>query len=201
MEWIRPHLLDWLLLNILPILSFLMAITWNRGFPGGSVNKESTYNAGDQGSIPGSGRSSGEGNGYPFWYSCLENFIDRGAWWLQSKGSQRVRHDLVTNSFTKNGELVAEGINKNSGGRTFSPMTWFPGSGEGAESSTNGQWFHQSCLCNEATTKVQRSGFREFLGWWIRTCPCAAGLDPKHHRDRSSFVWDLASSAFNILCN
>ena len=50
------------------------------GFPGGSDGKESACNAGDQGWIPGSGRSSGEGNGYPLQYSCLENFMDRGAW-------------------------------------------------------------------------------------------------------------------------
>ena len=42
-------------------------------FPGGSDSKESAYNAGDQGSIPGSGRSPGEGNGYPLQYTCLEN--------------------------------------------------------------------------------------------------------------------------------
>ena len=45
------------------------------------------------GSIPGLGRSSGEGNGNPLQYSCLENSIDRGADRLQSMGSQRVRHD------------------------------------------------------------------------------------------------------------
>ena len=42
--------------------------------------KLSAYNAGDPGSIPGWGRSSGEGNGNPFQYSCLENPMDRGAW-------------------------------------------------------------------------------------------------------------------------
>ena len=53
----------------------------SRGFPGGSDNKESTCNAGDLSLIPGSGRSPGEGNGYPLQYSCLENSIDREAWW------------------------------------------------------------------------------------------------------------------------
>ena len=43
--------------------------------------KESTYNAGDKGSIPGSGRFPGGGNGNSLQYSCLGNFIDRGAWW------------------------------------------------------------------------------------------------------------------------
>ena len=49
-------------------------------FPGGSDAKESACNAGDPASVPGSGRSSGEENGYPLQYSCLENFTDRGAW-------------------------------------------------------------------------------------------------------------------------
>ena len=49
-------------------------------FPGGSDGKVSVYNVGDPGSIPGSGRSSGEGNGTPLQYSCLENPMDRGAW-------------------------------------------------------------------------------------------------------------------------
>ena len=43
--------------------------------------------------FPGSGRSPGEGNGYPLQYSHLENFMDRGAWGLQSMELQRVRHD------------------------------------------------------------------------------------------------------------
>ena len=50
------------------------------GFPGGSDNKEPGCNAGDLGSIPGSKRSSGEGNGNPLQYSCLENPMDGGAW-------------------------------------------------------------------------------------------------------------------------
>ena len=44
---------------------------------GGSDSKESAYNAGDLGSVPESGRSPGEGNGYPLQYSCLENSMDR----------------------------------------------------------------------------------------------------------------------------
>ena len=43
---------------------------------------------------------NGEGNGYPFQYSCLENSMDRGNWGLQSRGTQRVGHNWVTNSFT-----------------------------------------------------------------------------------------------------
>ena len=51
------------------------------GFPGGSVVKNLPANAGDEGSIPGSGGSPGEGNGNPLQYSCLENPMERGAWW------------------------------------------------------------------------------------------------------------------------
>ena len=51
------------------------------GFPGGSDGKETACNVGDLGSISGSGRSLGEGNGNPLLYSCLENSMDRGAWW------------------------------------------------------------------------------------------------------------------------
>ena len=54
----------------------LTAVIW--GFPHSSVGKESTCNAGDLGSIPGLGRSPGEGNANPLQYSCLENLMDRG---------------------------------------------------------------------------------------------------------------------------
>ena len=50
-------------------------------FSGGSVGKDSACNVGDLGSVPESGRSPGEGNGNPLQYLCLENPMDRGAWW------------------------------------------------------------------------------------------------------------------------
>ena len=50
------------------------------GFPDGSDGKESSCNAGDPGSIPGLGRSPGEGHGNPLQYSCLENLMVRGPW-------------------------------------------------------------------------------------------------------------------------
>ena len=56
------------------------------GFPHTSDGKASAYNAGDPGSIPGLERSSGEGNGNPLQYSCLENSMDRGAWWATVHG-------------------------------------------------------------------------------------------------------------------
>ena len=62
-------------------------------FLGGSAGKASAYNVGDLGSIPGLGRSSGEGNDNPLQYSCLENPMDGEAGRLQSMGSQRVGHD------------------------------------------------------------------------------------------------------------
>ena len=55
--------------------------TPGEGFPGGSVVKNPPANAGDPGSIPGLGRSPGERKGYPLQFSCLENLMDRGAWW------------------------------------------------------------------------------------------------------------------------
>ena len=58
----------------------------HQGFPGGSEVKASACNVGDLGSIPGSGRSPGKGNGNPFQYSCLENPMDTGAWWATVHG-------------------------------------------------------------------------------------------------------------------
>ena len=53
-----------------------------RGFSHSSVSKGSASNAGDPGLFPGLGRSPGEGNDNPFQYSCLENSMDRGVWWV-----------------------------------------------------------------------------------------------------------------------
>ena len=63
------------------------------GFPGGLEGKASACNAGDPGSIPGSGRSSGGGNGNPTQYPCLESPMDRGAWQATVQG--------VTKSWTR----------------------------------------------------------------------------------------------------
>ena len=56
------------------------------GFPGGSDGKQSACDTGDWGSIPGSGGSPGEGNGYPLQYSCLENSMNRTTWWATVHG-------------------------------------------------------------------------------------------------------------------
>ena len=58
-------------------------------FPGGSDSKESACNVGDTRLIPGSERSPGNQNGYPLQYSCLENLMDRGAWWTTVHGVTR----------------------------------------------------------------------------------------------------------------
>ena len=77
---------------------FLNFLVWNNvnKFPGGAEVKASACNVGDLGSIPGSGRSPGEGNGNPLQYSCLENPMDGGAWWATVHRSQRVGHNWAT---------------------------------------------------------------------------------------------------------
>jgi len=70
---------------------YIYTHTYILGFPCGSDGKESACNAGDLDSIPVSGRSSGEGNGYPFQYSCLESPMDRGAWWAVVHGVAKSR--------------------------------------------------------------------------------------------------------------
>ena len=66
------------------------------GFPGGSVGKESTCNAGGIGFIPRLGNSSGEGNGNLLQYSCLGNPMDRGTWWATVHEISKVGHKLET---------------------------------------------------------------------------------------------------------
>ena len=61
-------------------MHFYISFTGLWGFPGGSEVKVSACKVGDPGSIPGSGRSPGKGNGNPLQYSCLENPMDGGAW-------------------------------------------------------------------------------------------------------------------------
>ena len=64
--------------------------------PSGSDSKESACNVGDPGSIPGSGRSPGKGNGNPLQYSCLESSMNRAAWWATvcgvAKSQTRLSH-------------------------------------------------------------------------------------------------------------
>ena len=75
---------------------FLFFQLTTKSFPHSSAGKESACNAGDPGSISGSGRSPGEGNGNQLQDFCLENPMDRGAWQATVHGVARVKHNLVT---------------------------------------------------------------------------------------------------------
>ena len=72
----------------------------SKGFPGGSEVKAAASNVRDPGSIPGSGRSPGEGNGNPLQYSCLENPMDGEAWWATVHGVAKSRTQLSDFTFT-----------------------------------------------------------------------------------------------------
>ena len=65
------------------------------GFPDGSLVKNPPANAVDAGSIPGLGRSRGEGNDNPLQYSCLENSMDRGVWWARVHGVPKSQTRLI----------------------------------------------------------------------------------------------------------
>ena len=78
--------------NFFNVIGYIVTL----GFPNGSVGKESTCyagNTGDMDSIPGSGRSSEEDNYNPLQYSCLENPMEKGTWWIIVQGLQRVGHN------------------------------------------------------------------------------------------------------------
>ena len=70
------------------------------GIPGGSAGENPPANAGDMGSIPGSGRSLREGNGNPLQYSCLGNPMTQEPGGLKSLWLQRIRHIIVTKQKT-----------------------------------------------------------------------------------------------------
>ena len=74
------------------------------GFRGGSVVKNPSAIVGDMGSIPGSGKSPGEGNGKLLQYSCLENSMDRGAWWATVHGI--TKESDMTQQLNKNKQLL-----------------------------------------------------------------------------------------------
>ena len=80
--------------RLLEIHLFKIILRKKWGFPGGSDGKEWVYQAGDPGLIPGSVRSPGEGHSKPLQYSCLENFMDRGAWQATVHGFTKSRTQL-----------------------------------------------------------------------------------------------------------
>ena len=73
------------------VLLIFEELILNTGFSGSSVLKNPPANTGDSGSIPGSGRSPGEGNDNPLQYSCLGNPMDRGTWWATVYGVTKSR--------------------------------------------------------------------------------------------------------------
>ena len=77
-------------------------------FPGGSLVKNLLANSGDMGSIPGSGRSPGEGHGDPLQYSCLENPMDRGAWRATVHGVSTKQRQLVHATMRMNLKMRSE---------------------------------------------------------------------------------------------
>ena len=76
------------------------------GFPGGSDGKESAHNVGGLSLTPGLGRSPEEGNGNPFQYSCLENPMDRGAWWATVQRIAKCRTQLSGYTFFLSDRIV-----------------------------------------------------------------------------------------------
>ena len=86
--------------GILELTSFFSLTTDISFISIGSDSKASAYNAGDLGSVPGSGRSPGEGNGNPLQYSCLENPMDGGSWQAAVHGVTRSRTQLSDFTFT-----------------------------------------------------------------------------------------------------
>ena len=88
-----------------------ICLSLKTNFPGGSDGKMSDGNAGDLGSIPGSVRSPGEGNGNPLQYSCLENPMDGGAWWATVHGVAKSWTRLSNfTHFTQRASLVAQRV-------------------------------------------------------------------------------------------
>ena len=91
------------------IFKIFFFILYNMGFPGGSLVKNPPANAGDIRDaclIPGSGRFSGVGNSSPIQYSCLENSMDREAWWANSPWDSRVRHDCMTENTFRTTQIL-----------------------------------------------------------------------------------------------
>ena len=86
--------------NAVLLFGHFLSLFCKSGFPGGSEVKASACKAGDLGSIPGLGRSPGEGNGNPLQYSCLENPMGGGAWWATVHGVAKSRTRLSDFTFT-----------------------------------------------------------------------------------------------------
>ena len=95
-------------------------------FPGGSDSKASVYNAGDLGSIPGSGRSPAEGNGNPLQYSCLGNLMDRGAWRATVHGVTKNQTRLSMRAESSSLQTVSSAVAWDRGGSRLPTFTLSP---------------------------------------------------------------------------
>ena len=136
------------------------------GFPGGSAVKNLPASAGDSSFIPGSGRSSEEGNGNPVRYSCLGNSMDRGTWQAKFMGLQRVGHDWVTKQQRQ--QLFKKGP-KRKGANTDTflgnegDLGSIPGSGR-SSGEGNGNPLQYSCLGNS----MDRGTFENLLDYFLQ---------------------------------
>ena len=99
---------SWFQLVLHPAQHFTWCTLHVHDFPGGSDSKAFAYNVGDLGSIPGSGRSPGVGNGNPLQYSCLENPWMEEPGRLQSMGPQKVGHNWATSLFTLHVSYISQ---------------------------------------------------------------------------------------------
>ena len=102
-----------------PVFVFFFAPPYS-GFPGSSMVKNLPSNAGEECSIPGSGRSPGVENGNPLQCSCLENFMDRGAWQATIHGAAESQIQLSDRSQHTGMEPVSSAV------ETWSPNPWAP---------------------------------------------------------------------------
>ena len=141
-------------------------------FPGGTVVKNPSANAGDPrdvGSIPGSGRFTGGGNGNPLQYSCLGNPMDRGVWWARVHGVQKNRTQLSTHTHTKL-ELVILKLLPLSAALILwhTCRTWALGDGP---SHLMGPWEHwiqpRNSTCAPGL-ELPQARTTSLPSWWIR---------------------------------
>ena len=121
----QTWLSDWTELNLFSEPASFSSQT-ALGFPGGLDGKEFAYNAGDSGSIPGSGRSPEEGNGSPLQYSCLEKPMDRGVWGTTVLGVAKNWTQLSSYHLSLSG---CSGLLPRSSECSVCPLVFFPNHG------------------------------------------------------------------------
>ena len=122
-----------------------------QGFPGGSDGKEPVCNVGDPGSIPGSVKSPGEGNGYPLQYSCLENSVDGGAWQAAVHGVAKSQTRLRNFTFFLRPEVARREVSEVGGAQSKTAGPLCSGYGH--------QWEPLAgCSLRESTLRLQAAG-------------------------------------------